>query len=147
MAGYGPPPANDKRRRNADAYEGHEVTVPADAKAQAPPLPNAASYLPATLTWYKQWADAPHAAAFLITDWQRLHMLAALVDQYWRDPATSIMTEIRLNETLLGATHVDRMRGRVKIGPAAEDKGSVTGGKATTSDEVAAARRKRLTGS
>lgn len=115
MPGYGPPPAENRRRRNADTFEESAVTVPADGACDAPKLPNARKYLAATRDWYAAWCEAPQAAAFLRTDWQRLHMLAPLVDEYWREPSTKLLSEIRLNESLLGATHVDRMRGRIKV--------------------------------
>jgi hypothetical protein len=42
-------------------------------------------------------------------------MLAPIVDAYWLEPTTKLLAEIRLNESLLGATHVDRMRARIKV--------------------------------
>lgn len=121
MAGQGPPPAERRRRRNADPHADQAVTVPAGAApSHAPPLPYAARYLQATRVWYRTWAEAPQAAAFTPTDWQRLHMLAPLVDRYWRGAGEGaapkdLLAEIRLNEGLLGATHVDRLRGRITI--------------------------------
>jgi hypothetical protein len=115
MAGNGPPPSENKRRRNADAYEGHEVTVQSDAEVRGPELPHAALYGPQTLAWYETWRRAPQAAAFIGTDWQRLIMLAPLVDAYYLEPSTKLLAEIRLNEGLLGATHADRLRARIKI--------------------------------
>ncbi|MGH3762943.1 hypothetical protein [Actinophytocola sp.] len=62
---------------------------------------------------------SPQAQAFTVTDWQRLHMLAPLVDQYFAEPRKELLAEIRLNEGLLGATHVDRLRARITITPPA----------------------------
>jgi hypothetical protein len=138
MAGYGPPPAENRRRRNADRYEGHEVTVDQAGQADAPPaLPG--RWPAAVQRWYETWCSSPQAQAFTVTDWQRLHMLAPLVARYFKTPDKALMSEIRLNESLLGATHVDRLRARIKLAeestpdlaPAAED-------------EVAKRRRQRI---
>lgn len=117
MAGNGPPPAENKRRRNADTFEDAAVTVSADGITSAPPLPGAKNYRPETRAWYETWTKAPQAAVFTVTDWQRLHMLAPIVDAFWAIPSTKLLSEIRLNESLLGATHLDRLRGRLKIEP------------------------------
>lgn len=135
MAGYGPPPAENRRRRNADRYDGLQVEVPADGSAEAPPLPGR---WPAAVTrWYAVWASSPQAQTFVATDWQRLHMLAPLVSRYFKAPDKSLMAEIRLNESLLGATHVDRLRARIKFEAEEPTTPSVP-------DEVASQRRKRI---
>ncbi|MBC9719509.1 hypothetical protein H9Y04_44120 [Streptomyces sp. TRM66268-LWL] len=115
MAGFGPPPSSNKRRRNADTFEADAVAVPARAQSDAPQLPGVEEYSSRTRVWYATWQQAPHAAVFTVTDWQRLHMLAPLIEAYWAEPSTKLLSEIRLNESLLGATHVDRMRGRIKV--------------------------------
>lgn len=115
QGGRGPAPAENKRRRNRDQYEGEKVTVPADADVDAPKLPNAKKYLPATREWYATWCRSPQAATFTATDWQRLHMLAPIVDAYWQEPSTKLFAEIRQNESLLGATHADRLRARITV--------------------------------
>lgn len=42
-------------------------------------------------------------------------MLAPLVQAYFAEPTTKLLAEIRLNEGLLGATHADRLRARIKV--------------------------------
>jgi hypothetical protein len=117
MAGNGPPPSENKRRRNKDEFAEHAVTVDSGGEMHGPQLPDADRYEPVTVDWYETWRRAPQAAAFTVTDWQRLHMLAPIVDAYWKAPTTKLLSEIRLNESLLGATHVDRMRARIKVEP------------------------------
>jgi hypothetical protein len=117
VAGFGPPPSESKRRRNKDEFEDHAVTVATDDVADSPELPGADEYSARTRAWYETWRRAPQASIFTVTDWQRLHMLAPLVEEYWREPRKELLSEIRLNESLLGATHVDRMRGRIKVEP------------------------------
>lgn len=137
MAGYGPPPAENRRRRNADRYEGHEVTVD-QAAIQAPPLPGRHSK--AVQDWYATWCSSPQAQTFTVTDWQRLHMLAPLVAAYFKRPDKQLMSEIRLNESLLGATHVDRLRARIKVADPRPADPAVPAGK----DEVGERRRRRI---
>lgn len=116
MAGMGPPPKDpsQRRRRNADTIERKRLD---DQPRSHPPLPGADNYLPQTISWYETWANSPQASRFLATDWQRLHMLAPLVDAYWMQPDKQIMSEIRLNEASLGATEADRLRLRWDIAP------------------------------
>ncbi|MGW0933648.1 phage terminase small subunit [Streptomyces sp. NPDC002666] len=140
MAGNGPPPSENRRRRNKDEFEEHAVTVPADAGVHGPELPGDVEYGPQTIVWYETWRRAPQAGAFVGTDWQRLHMLAPLVDQYFREPSTKFLSEIRLNESLLGATHVDRMRGRIKIEQPKETTRAPSG-----VADMSEARRRRMT--
>lgn len=137
MAGNGPPPSENKRRRNADRYEGLQVKVDATGKAQAPALPGAKDYSEQTRAWYATWCSSPQAQTFTVTDWQRLHMIAPLVEYYFNSPDTRLMTEIRLNESLLGATHVDRLKARIKV-EAPQPEGP------PVPDEVGAKRRQRI---
>lgn len=141
MAGNGPAPSENKRRRNKDEYEEHAVTVADDGDVYGPELPHAALYGPQTLTWYETWRRAPQAVAFIGTDWQRLVMLAPLVDAYYLEPSTKLLAEIRLNEGLLGATHADRLRARIKV---EQPKPEATKAPAGVAD-MTAARRKRMT--
>jgi len=152
MAGNGPPPSPRRRRRNADTFAHGAVTVDAAPGPDAgdvagPPLPYERKYLMATRVWYATWRGSPQAQAFEATDWQRLHMLAPIVDAYWRgaaagEPRKDLLAEIRLNETLLGATHVDRLRGRITV----ERRGGQAAPRAAAGADVAdlAARRRRL---
>lgn len=137
MAGYGPPPSENKRRRNADRYEGHEATVNPEARAEAPPLPG--RHPKAVQDWYATWCSSPQAQTFTVTDWQRLHMLAPLVALYFKAPDKGLMAEIRQNESLLGATHVDRLRARIKVAGERPTPEALP-----VPDEVDARRRKRI---
>ncbi|NLA67950.1 MAG: hypothetical protein GX856_06860 [Gammaproteobacteria bacterium] len=136
----GPPPAEKRRRANKDTFAEGVVTVPADAEADAPELPGWESYSTETLRWYNTWCRSPQAALFTVTDWQRLHMLAPLVQEYFAKPSTKLMAEIRLSESLLGATHLDRLRGRIKVEPRKPASGTLAG-----VADMNQARRKRMT--
>ena len=111
MAGTGPVPKDpsQRRRRNADATT--STVLPASGpEGVTPELPGGHDYDSRTLAWYETWRSSPQAATFLPTDWQRLHMLAELVQQYWEEPRKELLAEIRLNEASLGGTAADRMR-------------------------------------
>lgn len=97
MAGRGTPPNS----RNAQ---------PMGSPVAAPPLPDAEAYSERTRQWYETWVASPQAAAFTVTDWQRLAMLAPLVEAYFAAPSRNLFAEIRLNESKLGATPEDRLR-------------------------------------
>lgn len=123
MSISGPAPKDGpKHGRHKSEYDAAKVEV--STPVAAPALPGAEDYDERTRVWYSTWADAPQNAIFTSTDWQRLHMLAPLVDRYYRtvsDPKaklyslTNLLAEIRQNEALLGATHVDRLKGRIKV--------------------------------
>lgn len=109
----GPPPKPTRRRVNKNPLDDVIVTVRPKPKRKPPRLPG--GFSAATRRWYQTWLDSPQAEAFQDTDWQRLQMVAPLVEQYFGEPKQQLMAEIRLNESLLGATTVDRLRGRIKI--------------------------------
>jgi hypothetical protein len=132
MAGRGPAPganpnrkdATQRRRRNVDPSFDE---LPAEGySGPFPPLAAAYSnrgrrvrFLKATREWYATWARSPMATRFTGTDWQRLRLLAPLVDQANREPSTRLMAEIRLQESGLGATILDRQRLRMRVGVSA----------------------------
>jgi hypothetical protein len=116
MPGNGPLPkdSSQRRRRNADAVA--TTVLPADGPdGPTPDLPGGDHYDGRTLVWYETWRASPQAATFLPTDWQRLHMLAELVQQYWEEPRKDLLSEIRLNEAALGGTAADRVRLRWSV--------------------------------
>lgn len=119
MAGNGPAPAENRRRQNRDTYADVRTRLVVDEELRGPELrggPDARSkWRPKTRDWWESWRRSPQACAFLESDWERLYMLAHLVDQYFARPHHLIMAEIRLNESLLGGTHVDRLKARMKV--------------------------------
>src|ERR1700759_2587866 len=105
MAGNGPAPNPNRRRRNADTYSGNQTPVVDDGALVGPALTGVWS--DHVRSWYDTWRRSPQAKAFVDTDWMRLRMLAPLVDSYLQSPHHMKLAEIRQNESLLGATHVD----------------------------------------
>lgn len=110
MAGRGPTPKPDDQRQRRNATVPMTELVLGSTPVDAPALPGKAKFLKATRDWYDTWCRSPQASQLTVTDWQRLHMLAPLVDQYWRNPDKAILAEIRLNERELGATVESRQR-------------------------------------
>lgn len=123
----GPPPAAQRRRRNADVYADVQATIPqAMPTMRGPTLAKATADESVTWTprikalvgvWWDTWRLSPLTETFLDTDWQRLAMLAPLVASYYARPHHLTLAEIRQNESLLGATHADRLRARIKVAP------------------------------
>lgn len=139
--GAGPLPKDpsQRRRRNADSVS--TTVLPATGPTgPTPGLPGGHDYDSRTLAWYETWRSSPQAAAFLPTDWTRLHMLAELVERYWQEPSKELLSEIRLNETGLGGTAADRIRMRWVVAEE-EPEGSA---KPQRSRPGAASRRERL---
>ena len=130
----GPVPKDpDKRlRRNAPTFE--QVELGGEPVAGAPPLPGRSKFLRQTRAWYEVWASSSQASQFLSTDWQRLHMLAPTVNDYYgtTDPAmrARLFKIIEESERRLGATAYDRMalRWRGRAAPAASAEEPAGGG-------------------
>ena len=141
MAGIGPAPKDpsQRRRRNTDPVAG--AVLPAEGPdGPTPELPGGHDYNSRTLAWYETWRTSPQAAQFLPTDWQRLHMLAELVERYFAIPTKEMLSEIRLNEASLGATASDRARLRWSVA----DSETAAPRKSTASGRSAASRRDRV---
>jgi hypothetical protein len=125
MAGNGPPPNPHRRRRNADTYAGAQTLIQAtSSKLRGPSLAKATGgqsilWQPELRelvdAWWTTWRRSGTAVAFLETDWSRLTMLIPLVKSYFDKPHYTKLAEIRQNESLLGATVVDRLKARIKV--------------------------------
>lgn len=113
MAGNGPPPKENRRRRNADTYSADPRVIKDDGEVRGPAL--VGDFPDAVRSWYDNWRRSPQAATFLMTDWMRLRMLVPLIADYLAKPTAMKLAEIRQNESLLGATHVDRLKARMKV--------------------------------
>lgn len=63
-----------------------------------------------TLDWWEDVWASPMAAEYLDADVHGLIRLAALVDNYWRDPSAKTHAEVRLAQKDYGLTPYDRRR-------------------------------------
>lgn len=152
MAGRGPAPganpnrkaADQRRRRNAEVafedlpaegYQGEFPPLPAtwsrtvlrpvetgDGEHEMVSVTQKVTYLKLTREWYETWARSPMAVRFTTVDWMRLRQIAPLIDQYNRSPKKDLASEIRLQESLLGATVMDRQRMRLRVADPAEEE-------------------------
>ena len=136
MAGMGPAPSPN-RRRTTDTFNVEKVTVTADGRTRGPAL--AADYGPEVRAWYATWRKSAQARAFTPTDWQRLLMVAYVVEK----PDVKLMTEIRQNEALLGATPLDRLRARIAVEPK-DEPAARTGSRRPAEVTAISDRRRRL---
>lgn len=127
----GPAPSENKRRRNADTFGGPQTVVD-DGERAGKPLGGV--WPQVVLDWWDTWRRSPQAKTFVGTDWQRLLMLAPLVAQFFECPDKGVMAEIRQNESLLGATHVDRLKARIKVTPAGSEPTASPAGVAALDD-------------
>ena len=117
MALKGPTPKDKPSRERSEKRREIPTTevVLGEAKVKAPALKNAAKHHPRTRDWWKRWCGAPQASLFGETDWGRLQDLAWIMDEFYAEPTTARMAEIRLNEAKLGATIEDRLHLRIRF--------------------------------
>ena len=105
-----------RRRRNPPTHD--TTTLYRDGEKRGPDLEAATGrddWSEPLRAWWTTWQHAPQAQAFEATDWQRLVLLASIVESYLTRPSAAALSEIRLNEERLGATVVDRMRARMRV--------------------------------
>jgi hypothetical protein len=140
MAGHGPAPKENRRRTNADTYADVQARVVDDGEICGPAL-EGGDWSPMVRSWWDTWRRSPQAKTFLSTDWMRLRMVAPLLQDYLVRPTAIKLAEIRQNESLLGATHADRLRARMKVEKPATETTEVPAGVAAMEQY-----RNRLTG-
>lgn len=139
MGRSGPPPMDPSQRKRRNATLPMTELPRASSAAAAPELPGRSKYLAQTRAWYRTWCESGQATQFSPTDWQRLHMLAPIVDQYHRllqtnqvDKAVKLLSQIERSEARFGATADDRQRLRWKLA-ALDDSGATPIRQAQTS--------------
>lgn len=123
MAGRGPAPAPQRRRRNKDSVA-PEVIVN-DGELHGPELP--AGVLPDDQEWHPQtvalW-DALRRNPLLADEpdlgWQFLIDTALMHHTMWSKGRWEFASEVRLRVAKYGATPEDRMRLKVKISTSAD---------------------------
>lgn len=90
MAGFGPAPKPNKRRRNADTFAEPPVAPPPDA-AGAPDLPAPERWLQATRDWWATWATSGQSVHFTAAVGGRPgHQCAKLPADGLRDEALNL---------------------------------------------------------
>lgn len=108
--------SENRVNRVKDDFQFARRDLAGDTVGMVPPeLPDAEFFAPQVLRWYDTWCKSPMRHVFSNTDWERLHLLAHVVQSFYNKPSASLMAEIRQNESLLGATHHDRVRMRINV--------------------------------
>jgi hypothetical protein len=158
MPGKGPLPQGQRQRARDEKAGGPWETLPAEGyEGEFPKLPRywqqevtvwerdpdtrekfavtklrRRQYLPQTRNWYETFARSPMATKFTETDWVRLADIAPMKDSFYRGNH-ALASEIRQQETKLGATVRDRidMRMRIAKPPAAAEQPSAAGADGT----------------
>jgi hypothetical protein len=147
MAGHGPPPADRKRRRNADPDPDTVVSHDDELRGFELPegvLPGDEEWHPRTLAWWSTWRRSPQAKTFIATDWDALLDTALLHHVMWTKGRWEFAGEVRLRAAKFGATPEDRMRLKMKVDlPGAEPVSAPMPSGNVTSIR---SRRERLTG-
>ncbi len=135
MAGRGPAPKDPEQRRRRNATSGfdelpaaghagpcpklgagYEVQLDVDDLEDDEPSTVVVAFRAETREWYAAWASSPMATRFTQVDWNRLRwVIAPLFDRFIRAPGKELAGELRLQESLLGATVMDRQRLRVRV--------------------------------
>ena len=118
-----PKPASQRQRRNKSVTASTLRAVPDAVVPDLPPrmktvgekddlepLEVEVPWHAMTLAWWQDIWTSPMAPEFLDSDVHGLYVLAALVDQFWREPSTALAAEMRLQRQCFGLTPVDRRR-------------------------------------
>jgi hypothetical protein len=101
------PKENSIRRNRADLAH---LEPPEDVPDRLKKLRNASTYSAFTQEWWGVWVNSPQAEIFFATDWMALQRLAMLIEAFVKRPGHNAAAEIRQQESLFGATVMDRMR-------------------------------------
>jgi hypothetical protein len=121
VAGRGPAP-KEHRQRARDEKPIERLPASSAIADEVPPLPafyfvtdghheDERTFLKETREWYANWAMSPMATRFTAVDWDRLrYVVAPLFDRFLRSTSKELAGELRLQESLLGATLMDRQR-------------------------------------
>lgn len=121
MGARGPTPKPDGQRQRRNAVVPMTELTLGNSPIKAPPLPGRTKFLKQTRDWYDVWCRSPQASQLTGPSWQRLHMLAFLVDEFFKTHDKALLAEIRANEKELGATPeaMQRLRWTFKAPPPA----------------------------
>ena len=117
MAGNGPPPNPNARRRNAPRVA--PTTVVEDDELRGPDLPDDYAWPSRTVQWWQTWRKSAQSQTFTDTDWDFLLDTAFLHAEYALGNM-ALAAELRLRVSKYGATPEDRLRLRLTIEPPAK---------------------------
>lgn len=123
MAGKGPPPKPSALRQRTNRKSGSATIVALEKPSvRAIPNPDEREWHPLTLeSWKRAWSS-PMASQWLPSDVDGLGRVALLWDQFYRQPDSKVLAEIRLQEQRYGLSPLDRSRLQWEVGRAEESE-------------------------
>lgn len=121
--GKGPPPKHPDQRARTNKDPGPlRVIAAAPVRVPLEPpgdlLPDGVGWHPATLRWWRSWAESPLAETLLEVDWHELAIAAVLHHKLFAEGFLSVVPELRLRMAAFGATPADRARLRIFVSEA-----------------------------
>ncbi len=129
VAGRKPKPEGQSRNRNKPTYDWTEVeAVPFMGGPKLPGrMPNGLPWPSATKQWWKVVSAMPHCVLWSPSDWEYALDTAFLKALFHMQGQTSVATEIRNRERVLGTTADYRRDLRVKYVEVKADQGQPAG--------------------
>ena len=123
----GPPPKPAHLRQRTNKKTGHAtLETPEDPEIPEMPNPDGREWHPLTVrAWEHAWVS-PMASQWLETDTDALGRLALLWDQYYLNPVSHVLAEIRLQEQRFGLSPLDRSRLQWEVARSSEVEGKLT---------------------
>jgi len=149
MAGRGPAPKAQKRRRNVDPVPTTKVVRDGRTRGPALPvgvLPDGEDWHQRTKDWWASWRKSPQASTFQSTDWDFLLDTALMHHTMWSRGRWEFASEVRLRVAKFGATVEDRARLRLEVETPAQARAASKPAPGEGSVTSIASRRARLTG-
>jgi hypothetical protein len=127
MAGRGPAPKPAHLRQRTNVKSGAaQIQAPIDPNVPPIPNPDGREWHVLTMAaWAHAWAS-PMSGQWLETDADALGRLALLWDQFYKEPDSKVMAEIRLQESRFGLSPLDRSRLQWEVGKASDAEEKVS---------------------
>lgn len=129
VAGRKPKPEGQARNRNKPTYDWTEVVdEPFKGGPKLPSrMPNGLPWPATTKQWWKVVSSMPHCTLWSLSDWEYALDTAYLKALFHMQGQTSVATEVRNRERVLGTTADYRRDLRIKYVSPAEEREQAAG--------------------
>lgn len=120
--GPAPKPADRRARGNKDQIPTRVIQMERTGPQDMPDdlLELGEHWHPATVRWWKRWADSAITQDWTPVDWSELEACAVLHHEFMKKRTFTLASEIRLRMAKFGATPEDRQRLRILLADADE---------------------------